>query len=204
MCARVYVCAGVCACVCDVFVCVYMCVCRALSDCGPRLKNTLTRLDLSGCSALTEPSFHLIGTKFSKLTHLNLTDCVGLHDNAVERLCDLAALQSLVLAGCPNVTDDALAMVGGAAWERLVHLDVRGCVAITDVGIQQLCVGVTSLRSLRLAHCHLLTDEAVYHVTFTNRLLQASVMSAWVCRRGCIGVDVSRRKRTCGRVVLCV
>lgn len=59
-------------------------------------------------------------------------------------------LQSLSLAGCTEITDDALAHVAGL--DQLVSLDLTDCWQITDQGLQHLA-GMRNLRVLLLDGC---------------------------------------------------
>ena len=80
--------------------------------------NSLTSLDVSGCTALTG-----LGCGYNQLTSLDVSGCTAL----TELGCSDNSLTSLDVSGCTALTEL------GCSSNRLTSLDVSGCTALTSL-----------------------------------------------------------------------
>lgn len=77
--------------------------------------------------------------KFSNLTHLDLSWCHGITDQALEAIGAAGSLQVLILHGCTLVTDWGLASLAtGSSARTLKRLDLWECDQISDLGFLAL------------------------------------------------------------------
>lgn len=109
---------------------------------------SLYRLDLTGCTGLTDAGLveGLHGT--ANLQNLTLLGCTGLTDCAVEAIATLPDLQCLVLP--PAVTNTGLHALVQA--QKLQRVAIRGCINVTPEGIIAL-LGAQALRRVVISRC---------------------------------------------------
>eukprot|EP01018_Ginkgo_biloba_P013499 Gb_07301 [translate_table: standard] len=89
----------------------------------------------------------------SNLTHLDLSWCHGITDQALEAMGAAGSLQVLILHGCTLVTDWGLASLAtGSSARTLKRLDLRECDQISDLGVT-LLQQLSCLQVLNLAEC---------------------------------------------------
>lgn len=78
------------------------------------------------------------------------------------------SLSSLTLSYCKHVTDRTMHHLAMHASSRLQHLDLTRCTTITDTGFsywsQSSSTKFTNLRTLILADCTYLSDQAIIHL----------------------------------------
>lgn len=142
-----------------------------LVESGSTLRKHLTTLDLSSCNGVSDAGFQAIGSRLSNLTTLILRDCPGLGDASFERLADLDQLEYLDVSGCANFGAEGMQFFGSSDRSALEHVDFTNCVGMDDLAMQGFAKGCSALMSVRVAGCTELTDEALYHITFSNRYL---------------------------------
>ncbi|XP_060248078.1 F-box/LRR-repeat protein 2 [Meriones unguiculatus] len=153
-----------------------------------RQQPSLTSLDLSGCSELTDRALLAVSQGLRHLRHLNLRKLQRLTDAGCTALGALHELQSLDMAECCLVSGRELAQVLGSVHRappaltslRLAYcsslkdasvlsmiptlgpslkvLDLSSCVALTNQTMQAICTYLTHLSVLRLAWCKELQD----------------------------------------------
>lgn len=91
--------------------------------------------------------------KSSNLTHLDLSWCHGITDQALEAIGAAGSLQVLILHGCTLVTDWGLASLStGSSARTLKRLDLQECDQISDMGVS-LLQQLSCLQVLNLAEC---------------------------------------------------
>jgi hypothetical protein len=119
--------------------------------------NKLERLDLSGCTNLTDEMLESLSHMdcFPNLRSLNLSGCADITDAGLAPLRGLHQLSSLNLAGCTEITDASLAYLSGL--DKLESLDLNLCIKLTDEGLSHLS-GLRNLKALNLSSCALITD----------------------------------------------
>lgn len=141
----------------------------------------LESLNLTRCTSITDHGFSYWAVhQFTALTHLCLADCTFLTDKAIMSITSAAKnLQSLVLSfccalsdvsvqvlalGCPALRSLDLAFCGSAVSDsslasvalhlfELERLSVRGCIRVTNTGINKLLADSHKLQYLDITQC---------------------------------------------------
>lgn len=131
-----------------------------------RIKNGIGALDLNNCPLESfSNTFHMLFQFFPNLKKLELENC-HLTDEDLRKLIntprDSSPLESLSLVANPNIRD-----IGSLVLRcySLKHLDLGGCLFITNPSIENLTVCVRALTSLSLVGCGELTDASVQLLT---------------------------------------
>jgi hypothetical protein len=115
--------------------------CRKVNDTGlasiaaSATCGELTRVDLGGCSKITDGGLASLAAGCSAITYLNLTCCYEITDRGLKSLAD----------GCGAITD----------------LNLTCCYDITDTGLKSLVAGCGAITRLNLSHCSLITDTGL-------------------------------------------
>lgn len=113
----------------------------------------LAHLDISGCIKMThavrqDEHGHDVREFFvylpDSLTHLNVSECFQLGDDALRDISVLSLLIHLDLRECNRVTDAVLPAIGELP--LLTHLDVRDCDKLTKAALQNLRDGIAVVR----------------------------------------------------------
>lgn len=140
---------------------------------------TLTALDLSRCSLLTDESLTTIRRQLSLLQELHVDECRHFTGSVLTQLwTDCTRLHTLTARGCPGVTDAVLQSIASArrysAASSLRLLDVRQCKHVTSSGVSALAMttnkDLRGLQSLLLGDC-LDVDNMAFFGFETSRAL---------------------------------
>ena len=120
----------------------------------PRL-TSLTTLDLSHCSELTDAALvhHVSGC--TGLTSLVLSHCPLLTDAGIEAVRTFTGLRTLSVAHCPKLTDASLLAM--TALTALESVDVCGDELISDAGLAHLA-SLPQLAAVFVSDCPKVTD----------------------------------------------
>ncbi|KAI8974319.1 cyclic nucleotide-binding-like protein [Pilobolus umbonatus] len=141
--------------------------------------SSLESLNIQRCTRITDEGFSY-WEEFPQLKELNLTDCSFLTDQTISRLVTAAPnLSRLILSFCCALSDVSIENVGllsklkeldasfcGAAVSdlsihqllhspsmHLVSLNIRGCVRITDHGVQSIISSSNAIDTLNISQC---------------------------------------------------
>ncbi|KAJ3235732.1 anaphase-promoting complex subunit Hcn1 [Chytriomyces hyalinus] len=116
----------------------------------------LRELILSDCSFLTDTTVTTLTKTCPKLNILSLSFCCALTEASIQPLSTYTNLRVLDLSFCGSaVADSGLARLSSPesnVSKRLERLSVRGCVQVTDAGIDAL-KGCSRLRMLNVSQC---------------------------------------------------
>lgn len=143
-----------------------------------RLKS-ITALDLSRCSLLTDESLTIIRRQLSLLQELHMDECRHFTSSVLVQLwTDCTRLHTLTARGCPGVTDAVLQCIAEArrysAAFSLRMLDVRQCKHVTSSGVSALAMTASKdtrgVQSLLLGDC-LDVDNMAFFGFETSRAL---------------------------------
>lgn len=136
--------------------------------CGRQLRE----LRVNHCILITDRAFlelpkHLT---FESLRILDLTGCIQLHDEAVEKIIDSSPrLRNLVLAKCKEITDRSVLAITRLG-KNLHYIHLGHCGNITDDAVIQLVKLCNRIRYIDLACCHKLTDASIQQLAQLPKL----------------------------------
>lgn len=150
--------------------------CRQITD-GPITAllskgRQLRELRIGHCNLTTDQAFleiskHLV---FESLRILDLTACVQLHDEAVEKIIDTSPrLRNLVLAKCREITDRSVFAITKLG-KNLHYIHLGHCAQISDAAVIQLVKMCNRIRYIDLACCQRLTDLSVKQLATLPKL----------------------------------
>lgn len=133
--------------------------CTSISDAGfhswgvYEFKN-LRRLVLADCTYLSDQAIVGIVGGCRNLHELDLSFCCALSDTATEVLAlGLPHLRRLNMAFCGSaVSDNSLRCIGLHLLE-LRYISVRGCVRVTEQGVESIVEGCQQLEELDVSQC---------------------------------------------------
>jgi hypothetical protein len=150
--------------------------CKSLSA-ALRANTSVTAVNLSFCAEVTDESLDVLAEGLSANSHvssLNLSACRAITDQGAaafaHSLVSSHSLERIELASCHLVGDATLAAVAacleGSPTYRLRHLNLNGCAAVTDQGLEVLAAALPrskNFEALRLQGCPV-TDVGVAHL----------------------------------------
>ncbi len=121
-----------------------------------------------------------------RLRSLNVCNCKGFDDKALQHLVGLDSLESLAMHANVGVTDVGLEAI--ASCVHLTTLDLSRCVMVTNFGIMKIARGCRQMRRLQLDFCTQVSDMGISFIADFNPKLEHLSL------RGCTLVtDVSVR-----------
>lgn len=135
--------------------------CTSITDAGfgywsyaPTGFPRMTTLVLRDCTFLSDNSIVALTNACTALRYLDLSFCCALSDTSVEVLAlGLPSLRHLLLAFCGSaVSDSSLGSVAHHL-QNLEALSVRGCVRVTDAGVEAVLRGIETLKVLDMTQC---------------------------------------------------
>ncbi len=132
----------------------------------------LRELRVGHCILITDEAFLDISPqlKFESLRILDLTACVMLHDEAVEKIIETSPrLRNLVLAKCREITDRSVQAITKLG-KNLHYIHLGHCAQVSDVAVIQLVKSCNRIRYIDLACCHRLTDLSVKQLATLPKL----------------------------------
>lgn len=113
----------------------------------------LTRLNLSGCSEVTDAGLWAIAKHCEDIRDLNLSGCdsithIGLRSISLRCF----NITSLDFSGCHKLDDMGLTVLAGGGW-HLEHVKLTGCDGVSDTGVGKLAKNSEKLTTLDLNGC---------------------------------------------------
>ena len=138
--------------------------CVAFDDLGMRVVGLscglLETLYLRRCSRVTDVGVKHIAQHCVHLKELSVSDCYKVRDFSLKEIAkNCPSLKYLSAAKCP-VTDTAMKYIGKHC-VKLKYLNIRGCEAVSDVGITHIVQNCLKLRSLDAGKCDI-TDNGLH------------------------------------------
>lgn len=156
------------------------------------LGESLTSLNLSKCTQLTDASLVSIRENCHKLTHLDVSGLekpttaglVGLFlsgsESGTEKVQkSVGLLETVSVRGTANTTDEAIVHLSLLAASSLRSLDMSSCHLLTNKALVAIAVNCKSIQSLDLSFCRDIEDEAVKY--FVDTAPRMEKMSVWGC-----------------------
>lgn len=131
----------------------------------------LTHLNLADCIRITDVGLVILAARCPKLTHLNLAGCSHVTGAGLASMADgCPKLTHLNLAGCIRITGADLAILADGCHE-LTHLDLSGCPEIGN-GIESLTTGCPNITTLDVTDCDKIGDTVLAHMVVGLKLLR--------------------------------
>ncbi|KAJ3146883.1 hypothetical protein HDU89_005913 [Geranomyces variabilis] len=134
-------------------------ICVLLAGCAD-----IEVLEMEGCgpqpisAAVQTPEPHIAPTK---LRHLNLRNS-GADDKHVRNAAERAPqLTTCILDGCSAITDEAVLGIAASARDRLRHIDLSFCPALTDIALHALAIHAPEIVTITAAGCDLISPAGV-------------------------------------------
>lgn len=154
--------------------------CSLLTTAGLRtltleLGRQLEVISLSN-STVSDVAVKAFAIGLHRLHTVVMNDCLHITDKAVKTLAKACAmtLRSLSLSGCPGVTSDGIAWLGGGigpaapACANLCTLNVANCAAVTGRALHGLAVGCHKLQFVNLNGCRQVTADGIVALAQSN------------------------------------
>lgn len=132
----------------------------------------LRELRCGHCYLITDQAFLSLPERwsFDSLRILDLTACLQLHDEAVEKIIETSPrLRNLVLAKCREITDRSVIAITKLG-KNLHYIHLGHCANITDGAVVQLVKMCNRIRYIDLACCSQLTDVSVKQLATLPKL----------------------------------
>jgi len=123
------------------------------------LHQSLIRLDLTGCSSLSDLGLIYIASKCHAIENLNISNCYITDTGIGFITAGCPKIQVLKISNCTNLTDTSLFQI--ATIEQLQVFDCTGCTKFTDCGLQKIASSCTQLKELELYNCTQFTTECI-------------------------------------------
>ena len=103
---------------------------------------------------------------------LELSECRGVSGAALQAVLTgaMPALETVLLAGIPEVSNSLLAEMGLGL--PLRHISVANCTAVGDEGLRGLAVACPQLLTLNADKCTKITDEGVVAIAESCKEMQ--------------------------------
>lgn len=135
--------------------------CTSITDAGfgywsyaPAGFPRMTTLVLRDCTFLSDNSIVALTNCCAALESLDLSFCCALSDTSVEVLSlGLQNLKRLWLGFCGSAVSDSSLRSIAHHLQNLDELNIRGCVRVTDTGVQSVLSGIETLSILDITQC---------------------------------------------------
>lgn len=149
---------------------------------------------LRSCTRVTDVGVLALAASARRLRSVDLSFMPGVTDRAIEGICVSAnlTLDKVLVRRCERLTDRAAEAIGSL--RSLAVVDLSYVPQLTDVGVAAITRGAgATLRMISVAHCPLLSDEALASIAQCGGLQQ-------VCARALPRVTDRGFERLCGGI----
>jgi len=133
-----------------------------------QMLRSLTELNLSECSRLTDRALGSIATRCDKLKNFHASGVSNFSNEGIQLFVREPVAQEprgenmyfLDLSFISSLTDEAVELIAKAC-PKVEILNLSGCILLTDHAVQILCTNANRVKILGLAFCKRLTDRAI-------------------------------------------
>nr|UUF95170.1 ubiquitin-ligase jetlag-like protein [Platynereis dumerilii] len=123
--------------------------------------NRLLKLDLTGCTSISNASIQKVAISCPQLEEVSLRDCHWLSKEGVIVLAmNCHQLQRVDITACWEVDDESIIILTTFC-PNLIYLSIAKIYGLTDRSILQLAKNCSKLRHLNMQGCWRVTDDAV-------------------------------------------
>ncbi|GAB5355140.1 hypothetical protein AAMO2058_000180600 [Amorphochlora amoebiformis] len=121
--------------------------------------HSITELDLSGNSKITDETAKAIAADCKALLALDMSQCTGLTDEGAKHIAKINGLRKLTLRECKGLTDAGIIAIAKGC--PIEVLDVSSCAMVGDGAVRALATECKNLKDLSLHFCSNIHDSAV-------------------------------------------
>ncbi|KAI8077050.1 hypothetical protein BDF21DRAFT_439162 [Thamnidium elegans] len=121
-----------------------------------------------------------IGQNATKLEHLDIYICDHFSNEALYPFLAHQSLTYLSLAGCHNISDEAILQVAEYC-KRLEHLDLRACGLVSDVSLSSIALNCPKLRHLNVGRIRDRDKVSIKSIELIAKHTQAAVLGLAGC-----------------------
>ncbi|EEF35079.1 F-box/LRR-repeat protein 2 [Ricinus communis] len=129
---------------------------------------SLQVLEISYCFGITEEGIKEVLRSCSEIRHLEMNRCVGIKNLDIN--VELPKLEVLQVQG-PGIDDEALAVIAKRC-QMLLHLDLAGCLNVTEKGVNEVVQNCTKLREMNLKWCDNVKVDMIATMVFSRPSLR--------------------------------
>lgn len=138
-----------------------------------------------------------IGQNASKLEHLDIYICDHFSNEALYPFLAHQTLTYLSLAGCHNISDEAILKVAEYC-KRLEHLDLRACGLVSDVSLSAVAMNCPRLRHLNVGRIRDREKVSIKSIALIAEFTQAAVLGLAGCDIDDACMQILAKHRTTG------
>eukprot|EP00899_Mesostigma_viride_P001400 jgi/Mesvir1/11260/Mv01063-RA.1 len=122
-------------------------------------------LTLEGNVDVTDEGTRTVALKCPRLRRVHLAQCRAIRDATVVAVAGTAArqLEHLNVQGCLQLSDISMLTVARRC-PSLTHLTVAGCISVSDASVREIASRCAGLRHLDVSWCERVTDAGVLAV----------------------------------------
>lgn len=132
---------------------------------------SLQVLDISYCPTITEEGIKEVLRHSGEIRHLEMNRCIGIKN--LDLNFELPKLEVLQVQG-PGMDDEALVVIAKRC-QKLLHLDLEGCLNVTAKGVKEVVQNCTRLREINLRWCYNINVDIVARMVFARPSLRRIV-----------------------------
>lgn len=121
-----------------------------------------------------------IGQNATKLEHLDIYICDHFSNEALYPFLAHQSLTYLSLAGCHNISDEAILQVAEYC-KRLEHLDLRACGLVSDLSLSSIALNCPRLRHLNVGRIRDRDKVSIKSIELIAKHTQAAVLGLAGC-----------------------
>ena len=120
----------------------------------------LRAVDFGASARLDEEVLRVLAAGCGSLEELRVAGCPAVTDGALAVMGQLPQLRRLDVSQCRAITDAAVCTLARRC-PALVELRLAGCRSVTDAAVTAVAAGLPQLAALDLSRCSAITDEAL-------------------------------------------
>jgi hypothetical protein len=151
-------------------------------DGGKSCAFSLRRLNLRDCSFLTDNAIASLASVSGHLRVLNLSFCCSLTEDFARHLVKgCSKLSRLDVSFCGGAITDHTLLHLSTGLTRLRGLSVRGCIQVTDVGIDHLVENARKLEVVNVTQCKNISPELAEKLKKLWKLVETESVCDVIC-----------------------
>jgi hypothetical protein len=140
----------------------------------------MTNLNLRDCSFLSDSAVASIACVCGNLRVLNLSFCCSLTPEFARHLIKgCRQLAFLDVSFCGGAIEDETLLHLSTGLRKLIGLSIRGCIQVTDLGIEHLLDNARNLELANVTQCRNISKEMIERLKIQIQLLETESVCEW-------------------------